>query len=334
MAATSKMTELVQKERAKKVEMNECKILLYRKSHGIVTGDLGSCHVVVLQSPIAVLLTHISPRPGLGQASQATGDQHVARKMTEALELYMRWRSWFPSGSSAWGVYAWYNKSVALGDQKRIIEQKLAPTGLPIHDRYYTVPMTNDRPGRGTVVSGWMDGDATCRLYVEDKLQNEIVVQEKHLQLASVLAKAMNKTSEASNSQPSTAPTTSSRGAQSADEDAPTTPTTGAAAGNAAMAILGRFGIDPFRARIILQNALRDVQQQVPALSRDNDKAAVAAACRAVIERSPRKMELENAKDLLRREMSAQSSRESNVAGPSAPRRQVPSEDSSSDDDD
>lgn len=102
MAAISKLTDLVQKERAEVVDMNECKILLYRKTCGIVTGDLGSCHVFVLQSPIAVLLSHISPRSSLSEGQQVSGDEHVGRKTDEALDLYEKWSSWFPQRSSAW----------------------------------------------------------------------------------------------------------------------------------------------------------------------------------------------------------------------------------------
>ncbi|KAK3726102.1 hypothetical protein LTR37_000250 [Vermiconidia calcicola] len=308
MTSISKLTNLVQKQRAKDVQMNESKILLYRPGAGIVTQDLGSCHVIVLQSPIAVLLSHISPRASRDQPAHISGDQYVSGKVDEALQLYLQWRSWFPEGSSAWGIYAWYDGKIALGDQKRIIEQKLGRTGLPVFDKYYDVPMIYDKPGRGTVVCGWMDDDRICRLYVEDKVQNDIAVQRAHVQLASSLASAQKK-AEAGQS-------ASTAGTQAPGPQASITRSPGAAAWTAAIAVLQSFGIDNARAKVSLQKRLQDAQA-AKNFSGDTNQAALTAACQTVIDKSPKKLTLSQAQELLRRQMAAQSSNTAGGAGPS-----------------
>lgn len=165
--------------------MNDYKILTYTPRWCIGTRDLNGCTEVVIQSPIAIILAHISPRPGrAGSSDPHAGDRHMANKMDDVIDLYQKHSEYFPTDSTASAVYAWIvgQSQVALPDQKAIVERKLAHAGLRTSSYSYEVPTgRNMNSGRGTVHVGWVDRVDVCDLFVEDTCRKSLPVSNFYI---------------------------------------------------------------------------------------------------------------------------------------------------------
>ncbi len=119
------------------VQMNSFNILRLGHKRCIGTRDLNACTGVVIQSPIAIILAHIAPRPSNATETDVTaGDQHVSTMMDRVMQLFETHKQYFPSATTGSGVYAFFLRRVGLPDQKRVVEEKLSNAGLTLAAHY------------------------------------------------------------------------------------------------------------------------------------------------------------------------------------------------------
>lgn len=169
-AVESRFRQAVRNSQATAVPMNGLGGVVFSDIPCIGTDRLGSCSVILIVSPYAAIMGHISPRPhGSNPSDPNAGDNHVRSFMNQVTLYYHQSRQSFPTGSSSWVVCAVFGGAVALPDQQRIMEQGLRDIGLPVDtNQTYLVPFTTDNPDRGSV---FVDGrEGIIRVYVEDRV--------------------------------------------------------------------------------------------------------------------------------------------------------------------
>jgi hypothetical protein len=161
---------------SKEVSMNAFDSIVFSQQlRCIGTDGLGSCSVVLIVSPLAAILGHISPLPDNGESNDPyAGDNHVRDFMDRLTAYYVQCQSagFFPQ-SSSWVVCAVFCNDVALPDQQKIMETKLRAVGLNVDtSKTYVVPYTADHPDRGSV---FVDArGSTIKVYKENEKIQEI----------------------------------------------------------------------------------------------------------------------------------------------------------------
>jgi hypothetical protein len=180
----SRFREAVRNSEATAVPMNGPGGVVFSDTPCIGTDGLGSCSVILIVSPYAAIMGHISPRPnGSNPSDPNAGDDHVRSFMDQVTHYYQQSRQSFPAGSSSWVVCAVFGGAVALPDQQRIMEKGLRDIRLPVDSsQTYLVPFTTDNPDRGSV---FVDGRGDIiRVYVEDRLVRTMARSQPPLAIA------------------------------------------------------------------------------------------------------------------------------------------------------
>jgi len=151
--------------RALVVPMGHVQFLAFHQQskNAIGANQLTGCSVVMITSQFGAILAHIPPRPVHSDYNDPhAGDRNVEVMMGWVQALYNQRRNYFPTGSDTWAVFAVFEGTIGLPDQKRIVEARLTSMGLqPIQLDYYVVnPNTPAHLGRGTVfVDGGNHGE-------------------------------------------------------------------------------------------------------------------------------------------------------------------------------
>lgn len=166
----SRFRTALRSQQAKEVHMNAFDGAVFSQHPSIGTDGLGSCSVVLIVSPHAAILGHISPRPENADINDShAGDTHVQSFMDRLTQYYLQCQSFFPQSPHSWVVCAVFGNSVALPDQQNIMKMKLCAVGLNVDtSKTYHVPTMKDHPDRGSV---FVDArGSTVDVYVEDRV--------------------------------------------------------------------------------------------------------------------------------------------------------------------
>lgn len=153
------------------VPMGEVDFVSFTETSAIGTRDLAGCSVVIIASQHGAILAHIPPRPNTDVLDVHAGDRNVQRIMDNVDRRYSRWKNCFPS-SDTYAVFAVYQGSVALPDQKKIIEENIERMGLrSFNSILYITPRDPLNLGHGTAL---VDSQGRVgkkpHVYVEDRL--------------------------------------------------------------------------------------------------------------------------------------------------------------------
>ncbi|KAL5400595.1 hypothetical protein PMIN03_012244 [Paraphaeosphaeria minitans] len=171
----SRFRTAITRREAKDIRMNAFDIAFFSQTpFSIGTDGLGSCSVVLVVSPYAALLGHVSPLPDNANPNDPlAGDNHVRSFMDRLTQYYLQYQQYFPKSPHSWVVCAVYRDSVALPDQQRIMETKLRDVGLKVDiSKTYPVPTLTDHLDRGSV---FVDArGSTVQVYVEGTVVQEI----------------------------------------------------------------------------------------------------------------------------------------------------------------
>jgi hypothetical protein len=162
---------------ATRTSMNGLESVVFSDTPCLGTDGLGGCSVVLIVSPFAAMLGHVSPRPLDSDPDDTKiGDQHVRTFARRVTNRYQQFPELFPPDSSCWVICAESEDLVALPNQQKILERELRVFGLAVDtSQTYHVPYTPDYADRGSV---FVDGRGdTIRVYVESKLVQSITRQ-------------------------------------------------------------------------------------------------------------------------------------------------------------
>jgi hypothetical protein len=155
------------------IPMNGLDSVIFSDKPGIGTDRLGSCSVVLIVSPSAAIMGHVSPLPdNINHDNPNAGSEHVTSFMAQVTDLYQQYQKSF-GDSSSWVVCAVYQGEIALPEQQAIMKKSLINVGLKVDaSQTYIVPFSPDFPDRGSV---FIDGRGdTVRVYVEDRLVHSV----------------------------------------------------------------------------------------------------------------------------------------------------------------
>lgn len=170
ISVDSRFRDALRKRMAKEVAMNGIGSVQFSSTTPCIgTDQLGSCSVVLIVSPYAAILGHVSPRLDGNNPNDATGDDHIESFMTRVTDVYRQSQSLFSANSSSWVICAVFQGEIALESQQKIMEDRLSGVGLTVDKRQtYPVPSPDDHLNRGSV---FVDGRGnTVEVYVEDRL--------------------------------------------------------------------------------------------------------------------------------------------------------------------
>jgi len=171
----SRFRTAITRREAKDIRMNTFDIAFFSQTpFSIGTDGLGSCSVVLIVSPYAALLGHVSPLPDNANPNDPfAGDNHVRSFMDRLMQYYLQYQQYFPKSPHSWVVCAVHHDRVALPDQQRIMETKLRDVGLNVDiSRTYPVSTLIDHLDGGSV---FVDaGGSTVQVYVEGTVIQEI----------------------------------------------------------------------------------------------------------------------------------------------------------------
>jgi hypothetical protein len=159
---------------SKRTAMNGLESVEFSNTPCIGTDGLGGCSVVVIVSPFAAMLGHVSPRPIDSDPDDTdVGDKHVRTFVRRVTNRYQQFQELFPANSSCWVICAEAEGAVALPIQQKIIDRELRVLGLTVDtSQTYHVPYTPDYLDRGSI---FVDGTGhTIRVYVENRLVQSI----------------------------------------------------------------------------------------------------------------------------------------------------------------
>lgn len=173
-SSESRFRAAVRNHEAKAVPMNGFDSVVFSQTPCIGTDGLGSCSVVLIVSPQAAILGHVSPRPdGNNISDPNAGDNHVRDFIDRLIEYYRQYQKFFPGSPHSWVVYAIFGAGIALPDQQSIMREKLRGVGLNVEtSETYRVPYTADHLNRG---SFFVDArSSTIQVYVEDRVVRSI----------------------------------------------------------------------------------------------------------------------------------------------------------------
>ncbi|KAF1352623.1 hypothetical protein EJ07DRAFT_159076 [Lizonia empirigonia] len=171
----SRLRTAITRQEAKGIRMNDFGIAFFSQTlSSIGTDGLGSCSVVLIVSQHAALLGHVSPLPDNANLNDPlAGDNHVRSFMDRLTQYYLQHQQYFPQSPHSWVVCAVYRNSVALPDQRTIMETKLRNVGLNVDiSKTYDVPTLTDHLDRGSV---FVDArGSTVQVYVEGTVVQEV----------------------------------------------------------------------------------------------------------------------------------------------------------------
>jgi hypothetical protein len=151
------------------VPMDGVGFVEFHTTPAIGTRDLAGCFVWLAVSKYGAILIHASPRPSKN-ASDSAGDENILRLMSRADDIYNQHRELF-TDTNTYIFCAVHAGSLALPDQKRLIEDKTHQMGLtPTNDILYLVPRDPINAAHGTVfVDSWYRPGMAPAVFCEDR---------------------------------------------------------------------------------------------------------------------------------------------------------------------
>lgn len=126
---------------------------------------------MVIVSPAAAILTHISPRPNLDNSNPQAGELNLRQRMREVDYLIRQHWGLFAPQNGTLVISVWYEDYITLDYHRRFVAHVLANLTLNPVDTFYSVrdPYANiNNPALGTVVVAGGGGGET-RVWVEDR---------------------------------------------------------------------------------------------------------------------------------------------------------------------
>lgn len=164
------IVQALQNRMCELVDMNEIKFHRFTATRCCLgTMNLNGCTAVLILSPTAAMLAHISPRPSGEDPYEATGDDHVSKMMNRMNVGFNEQQHSFSQGAYSIVIYAEFRGEVALYDQAMIISERLRSWGIaPQYVPYEVMPASQHRGAKGTVL---VDGRGQLPVvYVEDQI--------------------------------------------------------------------------------------------------------------------------------------------------------------------